>query len=310
MKLNAIKVAAEDKKKKAIEAAGMSPDSVDTAVSNQSAKISSIAAAMRADFTLGLTKKSLLTKTETRFVAENSFRSAYAYATTVLSTHFISGPVPREGYPYYNESKLSKEALDTMSTAAEACGADHIYPVNPNLVLSTDDTTVFAFSGTSEDGNDWEWKFLSPSESGGHLSDFDVGSDAENSGGLRLRLTFTFTGSGLMAPPYVCVSGLTDQELPVDACPDGILVKEVPGLCKGGSNDVFAEGSGWLVFLRADPSQGGDNEEAMSIANKKFVHYHTDVLLPFIRKVREKLGWKPGQDVPDRLKAVSWFDGE
>ena len=32
-------------------------------------------------------------------------------------------------------------------------------------------------------------------------------------GGLRVRLTFTFTASGLAAPPYVAVRGLTETEL-------------------------------------------------------------------------------------------------
>ena len=48
----------------------------------------------------------------------------------------------------------------------------------------------------------------------------------------------------------------------------------------------------------------------MSIANKKFIHYNDDVLLPFIRSIRQKLGWKPDTPVPDYLKAASWFDGD
>ena len=34
------------------------------------------------------------------------------------------------------------------------------------------------------------------------------------------------------------------------------------------------------------------------------------MLLPFIRSIREKLGWKNGQPVPESLKACSWFDGD
>ena len=78
-----------------------------------------------------------------------------------------------------------------------------------------------------------------------------MGEDAEILGGLRVRLTFTFIASGLAAPPYVAVSGLTTDELSVDECPDGILASKIPGLCKGG-DDIFNDGIGWLVFLRAD----------------------------------------------------------
>ena len=79
-------------------------------------------------------------------------------------------------------------------------------------------------------------------------SDFEVGDDAQNSGGLRVRLTFTFTAAGLAAPPYVAVSGLTDSELSPELCPEGLLPAAVPKLCKGG-DDLFNTGIGWLVFL-------------------------------------------------------------
>mmetsp|Transcript_26066 Transcript_26066/g.56458 ORF Transcript_26066/g.56458 Transcript_26066/m.56458 type:complete len:159 (+) Transcript_26066:346-822(+) len=117
-----------------------------------------------------------------------------------------------------------------------------------------------------------------------------------------------------MAPPYVAVTGLTEEELPAKACPDGIF------LCKRCQDSarvdlmmyVFAEGSGCLVLLRADKKadRASQEAEAMSIGNKKFAQYHRDVLMPFVRKVREKLGWKVGQAVPECLTAVSWFDGD
>ena len=123
-------------------------------------------------------------------------------------------------------------------------------------------------------------------------------------------LTFTFTASGLAAPPYIAVSGLAGDELCPKICPYGILAIEVPGLCKGW-DDIFKNSIGWLVFLRADPKDRMDGDTgSLSIANKKFTQYNDDVLLPFIREIRKKLGWKPGQDVPESLKAVSWFDGD
>eukprot|EP00985_Skeletonema_marinoi_P012818 scaffold6265_cov120-Skeletonema_marinoi.AAC.10 len=90
-----------------------------------------------------------------------------------------------------------------------------------------------------------------------------------------------------------------------------ILAEKIPGLCKGG-DDLFNEGFGWLVFLRADRKNNTKEQEeaVLSIANKKFMHYNDKVLLPFIRSIREKLGWKKGQQIPDYLKACSWFDGD
>ena len=43
---------------------------------------------------------------------------------------------------------------------------------------------------------------------------------------------------------------------------------------------------------------------------EKIIHYNDKVLMPFIRMICKKLGWKEGQPVPDWLKAVSWFDGD
>ena len=143
-------------------------------------------------------------------------------------------------------------------------------------------------------------------------SDFEVGEDAENSGGLRVRLTFTITASGLAAPPYVAVGGLTADELSPELCPDGVLAAQIPGLCKGG-DAISNKGFGWLVFLRADKKDKAtdkDDESYLSIANKKFIHYNDDVLLPFIRSIRKKLGWIEGTDVPEWMRACSWFDGD
>ena len=68
---------------------------------------------------------------------------------------------------------------------------------------------------------------------------------------VQICMTCTFTASGLAAPPYIAVGGLTEEELSPDTCPDGILGAEVEGLCKGGG-DIFNKNKGRLLFLRAD----------------------------------------------------------
>jgi len=276
VKLADIKAGIQDERAKALEAVGVSPHCCDD-VGDRSTKVGLIAAAMMDGFDLGLSDKKLLTQTETRYIASHSIRSMMAYLTTVLATHFLPGSAPSKGYEQYDPSKLTEDAAYTLKQAAGAYGVANIFPVNPNLVLSTDDTTVFAFSGASTDGSDWSWKFLSASEESGHLSDYEVGSSAEHSGGLRVRLTFTFTASGLMAPPYVAVTGLTEEELPAEACPDGILVQEIHGLCRGGSNDVFAEGSGWLVLLRADKKADRDSHARKFTGN---MFQHSSLVVP------------------------------
>jgi len=308
--LGSLKESIASKKKFEAKANGLDPDGVACGISDRTAKVLMTAAAMGLPGTY-FTKKKLQIKSASRFVAEHSLFMAYAFATTAISTGFIPGRTPAHLVGKFRPDRLSPSARETMDWVKLAWGEDEIYPVDPNLLLSTDDTVLFVFQGCKNAKDDWEWKIIDSTNGDPSVrSDFQVGEDAEHTGRLRVRLTFTFTASGLAAPPYIAVSGLTDEELSPKLCPDGILAAEVPNLCKGG-DDLFNNGSGWLVFLRADKKDRDDPEKAaLSIANKKFIHYNDDVLVPFIRRIREKLGWRKGQPVPESLRASSWFDGD
>ena len=304
-----MKAAYSSKIKARAEQDGLEPETVSTNVHLDTAKAMMLAAAM-GDNVGTFTAMKLLPKTESRFRSEHSVLMGYAYACTVLATHFIEGPIPRS-LKKYRPDKLDAGAVETMDWMKTALAANSIYPVNPNLVLSTDDTTLFAFEGTANSEGGWDWKIVPGNNRSANVrSDFEVSEDSENSGGLRVRLTFTFTAAGLSAPPYIAISGLTNAELSPELCRDGILATKVPGLCKGG-DDISNSGFGWLVFLRADKKDETDADNAkLSVANKKIIHYNDDVLMPFIRDIRKKLGWTPGQEVQESLKAVSWFDGD
>ena len=208
---------------------------------------------------------------------------------------------------------LSDESKETIEWVKKAFGTNKSHPIDSNLYMSTDDTILFIFEGTTAGvSGEWAWKLIDKLNCELSVrSDFEVGEDDKMAGGLRVCLTFTFTASGLTAPPYVVLSGLTTNELSVDECPSGILATKIHGLCKGG-NDICNDGIGWLVFLCADKKNSDANQatEHLSIANKKLVHYNNEVLLPFIRDIRKMLRWKEGQSVPDSLKACSWFDGD
>jgi len=119
---------------------------------------------------------------------------AYAYATTVLSTHFIEGPCPHN--LKLQEQHLSNNAKETIEWVKEACSAEQLHPVNPNLILFTDDTTLFVFEGAVGGKGYWHWKLIGQINGNASVcSDFEVGDDAENSSGLCVRLAFTFTAT-------------------------------------------------------------------------------------------------------------------
>lgn len=297
----------ESKIKEKAEKDGLDPDSINCKVDIKTAKSAMVAVSMNTNDGMAFTKKKLNTTTESRWRSEHSTMCGYAYATTVLATHVNRGKMPQSIAKKFKGDRMNKCAKETMQWMKEAFDGDEVYPVDPNLVLSTDDTTLFAFEGAADGEGDWSWKLIDRTNGDSSVrSDFQVGHDAENSGGLRVRLMFTFTAAGLVAPPYVAVSGLTADELSPEICPDGIIAEKVARLCKGG-DDLFNDGFGWLVFLRADKK---DSDVDLSIANKKFMHYNDKVLLPFIQAIRERLGLKEGQSVPEWMKAVSWFDGD
>ena len=135
----------------------------------------------------------------------------------------------------------------------KALGVDSIYPMNHNLLFSTNGTVFFTFEGRKNSNGKWEWKRVPRDSSSSARGDFEIGNDAENKGGLRVRLTVTIAALGLAAQPYIAVPGLTDAELSPELCLGGILAIKVPGLCKGGG-DVFNSGFGWLVFCREQTS--------------------------------------------------------
>ena len=302
----------EQKRRSQAQKIGLDPDSVNCSVSARTAKTMMTAVAMLEDSSLHFNKHKSINKTEARYRAEHSVMGAQAFAMTDVTTGIKAGaPPPWMSEKRFRGKKPSKQTLETIEWMKDLLGAEQVYPVLQDLLLSTDDTTVFAFEGCKDTG-DWEWKLVDKSLGDTSVrSDFTVGDDAENSGGLRVRLTFTFSATGQSAPMLISVSGLTTEELSPEKCPDGILAAKLLGVGKGGSvlgSNVFS----WIYFLRAD-GKGSKNEReeaTLRIANKKFMTYNDDILLPFIRQVRTLFGWKPGQPIPDWLEAISWSDGD
>ena len=106
---------------------------------------------------------------------------AYAFATTVLTTSFYEGHRPAT-LEKVDESMLSASAKETVQWVKEAYESDNIHPIDPNLLLSTDDTTIFVFEGVQGGSEEWEWKIVDRSKTDASVqSDFEVGNDAENS---------------------------------------------------------------------------------------------------------------------------------
>ena len=222
----------------------MDPDTVNTTISNRTAKIALITAAMESS-TLSLSKKKLWTKTEQQFIVKYSVQGAYTYALIVLSTSLLQRSSSSSHCKFYQTKELSSSVRETVYWVKQAFDSEQAYPVDPNFVFSTEDTTLFVFEGSTGDGEECEWNLIDKTNDWSVRSDFEVWNDAENSAGLRVRLSYTMLATGLMSPLYIDVSGLTEEELSPNICPGAILRQKVKRLCKGG-DDIHNDGFGWL----------------------------------------------------------------
>ena len=85
-------------------------------------------------------------KTMNRCVAGNSLRSTFSYIITVASTHFIVGKILSDKVL----NMLQKEAIETIDLVSKLNNNTLCMPINPNLIFSTDDTTMYIFEGVEE----------------------------------------------------------------------------------------------------------------------------------------------------------------
>ena len=167
-----------------------------------------------------------------------------------------------------------------------------IFPIRPDLTLSTDDTVQYIFEGKGEAQDSFRLVASKALEKAGTRSKY-MHDDSKNMCGLRVKLTYTFTGAGTMAPIFISVLGLNERELPQDQC----VALKIKGLSVGGGGvTVGAKQNGILLFMRGD--KGMDKN--------RYQIYRDEVLIPFIRESRSEFGgWKEGSPIPEDMKAVS-----
>ena len=109
--------------------------------------------------------------------------------------------------------KLDPQATETVDWMKSALDAESVWAVNPNLIFSSDDTTLFAIEGVQGGGGEWEWKIIDATNNNSLVhSNFNIISELEAFWGLRVRPAFSITSSRLAAPPYVAVSRLSNKK--------------------------------------------------------------------------------------------------
>ena len=141
------------RKKEVAEADGLYPNTIRCGITPEWTKVCMTAAAVSAEFSFS--KKILLTKTGFRYRSDHSMMCGYINALIALMTHYLEGPRP-SWMSRVRFEKLSDSTLQTIEMVKHATGLDTIYPANPNLILSNDDTTLFVFEEKSVENGDKE----------------------------------------------------------------------------------------------------------------------------------------------------------
>ena len=95
--------------------------------------------------------------------------------------------------------------------------------------------------------------------------------------GLRVKITYTFSATGMVNPIFISVIGLTEREFPKEP----IVLIKIKGLCVGGGGvNVGAQQYGIIIFICG--------ENAMD--KKIYQIYRDEILIPFIAQIRSEYG--------------------
>jgi hypothetical protein len=193
---------------------------------------------------MSLTQTSIA-KTSTRYAAECSFRGSISYLFVIAVTHFIHAF--EEECDIRKELKgVSKETRQLYDLITDSRGGIPVYVVGPELITSTDDSTVYIFEGHSPKTDVFRLVTKESCATKGTNSVYNI-DDSNAMCGMRVKITWTFSGGGTCAPLFITVSGLNEREMPPGK---DLIVLKIPGLCIGGSGVGSNAQHGYVVFLR------------------------------------------------------------
>jgi hypothetical protein len=128
-------------------------------------------------------------KTNTRYKADNSLMSAASFLLVQAISGFIVGEP-------HSKTKPLKTATDGAQLLAnlvsKADGNASVYLLQPGMITTTNDTTVFACVGIADQSGVKQWKLLDANESHSLRSAYVVDKDEGKNrlfSGQRIRLT-------------------------------------------------------------------------------------------------------------------------
>ena len=242
--------------------------------------------------------QSTTTKSNTRHGAENSIRGSISTLSLIAYTHFV--PVDRQDPDLRQELKSLPNSVQMLSEMVSEAWGCPVHPVHPALIFSTDDTTEYIFEGTKNTPHNFVLTTKSSIQKRGTNAVYNT-EDNKSMNGMRVKLTFTFSAMGTSMPLVVTVTGLTEKEMP-----DGkeFIHVKVPGMCIGGGG-VSAKNQSYGHLLLMRNTEGAEK--------RRFTWYQENILMKGTSincKVYCGFDDSSRREIPDRLTAVSWSDGD
>ncbi len=164
---------------------------------------------------------------------------------TIATTHYRVYD-PKHTKTTYISNTITEGAKELITRVRATNNYRHVNIVRPQYLYSTDDTTEYIFEGENQQRKA-KWSLVSTVgvENKSYKAIYKV-TKKPILLGMHVKLTFTISAIGGMAPLFITVPYLTDQELKQ---PDGFLSIKIRGLCIGGSGlDPHNEGFGYVIF--------------------------------------------------------------
>jgi hypothetical protein len=210
-------------------------------------------------------------KKPTRVKSEKSIRSIAAYLHTIATTHYWVNTTKgaRDPPSLKNASEGAQKLYHMISSMYD--GAP-LSCVHPDLVLSTDDSAIFACKISHCKEEQWFLRYDDDVDTSSQAL-YTMNKQNDSNGfrsGVSVRMTHTMSASGKLAPIFCQVIHLSERELSLAQCPSGIAMIEIPGLCIGSAIDPRNNSPGYVVFVR----QGVNESEILDIYQVCFSSSH------------------------------------
>ena len=132
-----------------------------------------------------------------------------------------------------------------------------VVPILPNLVTTTDETTIFVTPTKIFDKENvyvvaCPTKIKNEKVDSGTCNDYSTNDHGDaHCRGIRVVLNTTFTAGGLVAPIFAVVYGLTPDEMPQN----DIVTLPINGFTAGADRYIYSNKDGYVVFVRGNMKQ-------------------------------------------------------